>query len=231
MAKADLSGVDATGASFSGANLTGANASFAVKHFRCVGACIWETMPSELRIIIGFSTSQVAHTASFADALFIDANLEEMTGANVNFHRADLTRASLQRARLSDPIFEDVSLMGADLRQARIRRAVFSGAFLLGTRLEGVDLSDARGLTPAQLNLACGDETTQPPPGLTRPPACATPLDEAFLAALIASTDCFDLSRGRMPDRKRDKSKECQGQRDLLAVALQKMRTGKDASN
>jgi hypothetical protein len=50
-------------------------------------------------------------------------------------------------------------MAGVDLTQA----------FLFATRFEGTDLSAVKGLTQAQLEVACGDARTRLPAGLKRP--------------------------------------------------------------
>ena len=71
------------------------------------------------------------------------------------------------------------NLDGVNFTGALLPRAIFHGANLAGTnftraylywaRFEGVDLSDATGLTQAQLDMTCGDDKTVLPPGLTEP--------------------------------------------------------------
>ncbi|HRP12512.1 MAG TPA: pentapeptide repeat-containing protein, partial [Terricaulis sp.] len=65
---------------------------------------------------------------------------------------------------------------GADLTSAVARRGQFARANFARARLHqadfsGADLRQARGLTQAQLNLACGDRETRLPRGLSVP-AC-----------------------------------------------------------
>jgi hypothetical protein len=62
--------------------------------------------------------------------------------------RAKLQRANLQEANLQEGDLDQAELQGVDLEGANLQRAI---------------LTDAVGLTPGRLNLACGDETTRLP--------------------------------------------------------------------
>jgi uncharacterized protein YjbI with pentapeptide repeats len=59
-----------------------------------------------------------------------------------------------------------VSAPNAVFTAAMVKNADFTGA-----RLQGADLTEAIGLTQAQLNAACGDDETRLPEGMTIP-AC-----------------------------------------------------------
>ena len=104
--------------------------------------------------------------------------------AGARLRQADLSLSVLERARLGGADLRDAEaygavLTGADLAGADLANASFVGAFLKGANLRdanltganlaGADLVGARGLTPAQLSRACGDETTRLPPGLSIP--------------------------------------------------------------
>lgn len=58
-----------------------------------------------------------------------------------------------------------VNLRNQDLRGLNLQ----SGADLRGTHLENADLSNAFGLTQAQVDSAYGDEDTKLPPGIVMP--------------------------------------------------------------
>ncbi len=63
-------------------------------------------------------------------------------------------------------------LQGADLFGANLQRAKLFRAILQGAELKQTNLEDAEGLTQEQLDRACGNEHTKPPPGLSIKP-CA----------------------------------------------------------
>ena len=112
---------------------------------------------------------------------FADRELKgrDFTGARLrqaDFSAAVMTRTRLAHADLRDLNGYGVLLGGADLRGADLTHASLVGAYLQGAdlhgaRLEGANLagaemSRARGLSPAQLATACGDEATTLPAGL-----------------------------------------------------------------
>jgi len=91
----------------------------------------------------------------------------KLGGARMRF--ADLTGANLS----------DADLAGADLSNGRFRLTMFVNANLEGAKLHGADLSaasllQARGLTQAQLDAACGSKSTKLPDGLSIQP-CPAP--------------------------------------------------------
>jgi uncharacterized protein YjbI with pentapeptide repeats len=75
------------------------------------------------------------------------------------FERADLSGASMRLSNLARARFGGANLSGADLSQA----------FVFATRFEDTDLSTVKGLTQAQVEVACGNAKTQLPAGLKRP--------------------------------------------------------------
>ena len=98
-----------------------------------------------------------------------DLSLVTMNGAN--FSGADLSVANLFGARFTGASFASANLRDANLVGAYFGGANLSGADLTNAVLSGAELREARGLSQSQLNVACGDGSTQLPPGL-RIPAC-----------------------------------------------------------
>ncbi|MEI9963567.1 MAG: pentapeptide repeat-containing protein [Caulobacteraceae bacterium] len=88
----------------------------------------------------------IMNHSSFAGADLRDVNAYGALFSSANFARANLTHAS----------FVGTYLQGAD----------FAGATLVGTNFSGAEMDRARGLTQRQLDQACGDQSTQLPPGL-----------------------------------------------------------------
>jgi uncharacterized protein YjbI with pentapeptide repeats len=88
---------------------------------------------------------------------------------------------NLSKGDFGRSVFEGADLTGATLRLSNIARARFGGAimsgadltqaFMYATRFEATDLSGVKGLTQAQLDVACGDAKTKLPAGLKRPAA------------------------------------------------------------
>jgi hypothetical protein len=109
-----------------------------------------------------------AANLSYADLTAADLFYATLTGAN-------LLSAKLLGARLSIVDLSDANLTAADLSHANLMYADLSGADLTGTDLSGAiligadlpnaNLSNVKGLTQQELDMACGDERTQLPPG------------------------------------------------------------------
>ncbi|MGF1563248.1 MAG: pentapeptide repeat-containing protein [Geminicoccaceae bacterium] len=125
---------------------------------------------------------------SRADLSGADLRFASLSGANL--HRANLWGADLSDANLSGANLSGANLLGANLLGATLYSADLTGAGLLDSDLSDADLSgaklsgaklsgailglsfvdmDARNLTQAQLDEACGDEKTELPEGLTIP--------------------------------------------------------------
>jgi len=85
--------------------------------------------------------------------------------------RVDLARANIQGADLSSAHLDYADLSDAHLNNANLSDAFLIGAYLNNTNLSGADLSDARNLTQAQLDEACGRPKALPP-GLTLDEPC-----------------------------------------------------------
>jgi uncharacterized protein YjbI with pentapeptide repeats len=119
-------------------------------------------------------------------------NLFQADFANLTLKSKNFSRARLRQADMSASIMNRTSFAGADLRDvngfggvfssanfrganltnatfvgAYLQGADFSRAILSGTNFSGAEMGRARGLTQHQLNAACGDDTTQLPPGLS----------------------------------------------------------------
>jgi len=121
-------------------------------------------------------------------------NLFQADFTNREMRGRDYSRARLRQANLSASIMNRTSFAGADLRDVNAYGALFSsanfsgadltnatfvgaylqganfrGANLTGVNFAGAEMDRATGLTQAQLNAACGDETTRLPAGLRLP--------------------------------------------------------------
>lgn len=87
-----------------------------------------------------------------------------LTGADFDHVTAEYMCMSM--ANFTDASFRDADLTGANLGHSNLRGADLTGATLDITSIIGADLSTAKGLTQAQIDLACGDSKTKLPPGL-----------------------------------------------------------------
>ena len=92
------------------------------------------------------------------------------------FNKDDFRGADLRDVNAYGALFSGANLAGADLTNATFVGAYLQGANLRHARLAGVNFSGAQmdkavGLSQAELNKACGDDTTTLPKGL-RVPGC-----------------------------------------------------------
>jgi uncharacterized protein YjbI with pentapeptide repeats len=88
-----------------------------------------------------------------------------------DLHGADFTGANATLMCMSFADFTGVSFKGAELSGANLAGAKLDGADLTGagtsiTSFLGTDLTHVKGLTQKQMDVACGDAATKPPPGL-----------------------------------------------------------------
>ena len=103
----------------------------------------------------------------------------DLTGADItntcvkehDLHGADFTGANASLMCMSFANFTGVSFRGADLSGANMAGAKMDGADMTGaktliTSFLGTDLRHVKGLTQAQLDVACGNRATKLPPGL-----------------------------------------------------------------
>jgi hypothetical protein len=84
---------------------------------------------------------------------------------------ADLDRVNahymcMSYANFTGATFRNADLTGANLGHSNLTRADLTGARLDITSIKGANLATAKGLTQAQIDLACGDAETKLPPGL-----------------------------------------------------------------
>jgi uncharacterized protein YjbI with pentapeptide repeats len=100
---------------------------------------------------------------------FSRANFENAIFQQVDWSRAEIGRAEFNGASLDGVKFENSNLSRARFSGATLLQVDFIGAYTFYTRFEGVDLSSSKNITQAQINMACGDNETVLPSGLSRP--------------------------------------------------------------
>lgn len=83
-----------------------------------------------------------------------------------DFDGADATLMCMSYANFSGATFRGTDLSGANLAHANLDGADLTAAHLSITSIKGTDLRRVRGLTQAQLDVACGDAETRVPAGL-----------------------------------------------------------------
>ncbi len=123
-----------------------------------------------------FNPDQVAGVeagvADCPDCDFTGANLQFQcvkTGdlSRARFDDANLKYACMRETTLVGTSFRNADLTGANLSDANLDGADLDGATLRLTLIRGTDLSGARNLTQDQIAMACGDDRTRLPPGLS----------------------------------------------------------------
>lgn len=125
-------------------------------------------------------TKAEAYRSDFSGISAVGANFSAAEMQRTNFSKSILQDANFEKAELGRTNFSITILTNARFSVANLSRANFRGALLDGkpdfgrafmflTRIEGVNLSTATGLSQDQLDLACGDDSTVLPAGLTRP--------------------------------------------------------------
>lgn len=86
--------------------------------------------------------------------------------SNSVFNRSNFTRAVLTRADGTETEFVEANFTDADLTYVNFTGADVTNAIFTRANIAGANLTQAHGLTQAQLNQACGDAQTQLPNGL-----------------------------------------------------------------
>ena len=128
-------------------------------------------------------TAPDEYGANLCEADLIAADFRMAMLARANFTEAKLHNAQLQGANLMRANFSEAQLQGANLDNAMLHLAILQKAILQGASLEhamlyqaklqGADLRKVKGLTQYQINMACLDQHTKLPPGLSRPKPCS----------------------------------------------------------
>lgn len=100
-----------------------------------------------------------------------DAELTNTCVKQHDLHGADFTGANATLMCMSFANFTGVSFRNTELSGANMAGAKMDGADLTGAKTSitsflGTDLRGVKGLTQAQMDVACGDAATRLPPGL-----------------------------------------------------------------
>lgn len=89
---------------------------------------------------------------------------KDLRGAN--FDRANATLMCMSFSNFTNASFRGTELSGANMAGAKMDGADLTGAKTSITSFLGTDLRKVKGLTQAQLDVACSDAATRLPPGL-----------------------------------------------------------------
>lgn len=157
---ANLSGSIFNNSNLSGGTLDGSNLSGA--HFR--GALMLRVKGDGVNM-----PRAILEDATLTEARLTNAKLE---GAKLS--RANLSRAVFTESNFKGADFDKANLTGAKFNSSQFQNAKFGTANLIDTTFDnadfsGADMSLVEGLKQAQLDIACGDEKTRLPVGLSLP--------------------------------------------------------------
>jgi uncharacterized protein YjbI with pentapeptide repeats len=202
LAGAKLQGANLTGANLSKAHLGGAHekprhvetkfnsdrpfiATITIEH-------VFQPPDFQGAILTGARLQQaILVGALFQGAILVQAMLQDSDLTKAKFKNADLAEAHLEGATLTEAHLEGATLIEAHLEGALLTGAHLEGAILTEAHLEGAILTEAHlegatlieahlegalltgaHLDSEQIRVACVDEHTQLPDGLTRPAPC-----------------------------------------------------------
>lgn len=220
----DLSGRNLAGASAEDANLTAARMEFVdlsgarLPRARLEGAAL---KGADLH----------GATAFYADLGYADLTWATLDAANLESARmpgVTLRGARLHGARLSHVNLVAADLTNADLRGADLRFAELHRADLTGALIAGADLTEATGLTQAQLDSAIGDATTR----LTQPrvvlprPLVIVPSDRPVLSPYHVST-CWRAAPANLAELLNRPDIDAAYRSEITALAAQVCAPGK----
>ncbi len=152
--RANLQGADLRGANLQGANLYSANLQ---------EANLWRALLTRAALFEANLQGADLFFANLQEANLGSAKLQGADLEDAKLQGADLEGANLQGSKLIRANLNEARLFFANLQGARLIRANLKEARLFFANLEGADFTDAKGLTPKQLDEACGNpETTLP---------------------------------------------------------------------
>ena len=109
------------------------------------------------------------NSANFEKSVFFRGDFTAADMSKANLHKSEFSRTNFQSAILTDATVTFANIARANFREAKLVNTDFTSSWTYLTRFEGVNLSAAKGLTQAQIDLACGDDKTLLPAGLTAP--------------------------------------------------------------
>ncbi len=92
--------------------------------------------------------------------------VKEKNLRGANFDRADASLMCMSFADFTNASFRGTDLGGANMAGAKMDGADMTGAKTSITSFLATDLRKVKGLTKAQLDVACSDAATKLPPGL-----------------------------------------------------------------
>ncbi|MEK6222738.1 MAG: pentapeptide repeat-containing protein [Chloroflexota bacterium] len=113
--------------------------------------------------------------SNLTNAIFYKSEFMRVDFSGSVLTGADFSKSDLGRTRFDDAILGNSNFAFANVARADFRNAILTGpitlngAYLFQTRFEGVDLSKSVGLLQWQIDMACGDNSTRLPAGISKP--------------------------------------------------------------
>jgi len=118
---------------------------------------------------VDFRSTTVAN-ANFQKSEIARADFSDSTLTDIDFSKADLPRVNFEGSTITNVSFRYTNLARADLSNIILNGNIdLSGSYLFLTNIAGLDLSSAGGMQQWQIDMACGDDNTVLPSGLTKP--------------------------------------------------------------
>lgn len=132
----------------------------------------------------------IASRTDFSKGNYTNANFLKAEISRSNFSSSNLENANLSKADFSRVNFFNSNLKGVNLSFTNISRTnlenvtidenfSLEGAYMFLTRIQGLDLSGLKTLKQWQIDMACGNNSTRLPQGLSAPDTwpCAFEVD------------------------------------------------------
>jgi uncharacterized protein YjbI with pentapeptide repeats len=165
-----------TGALLDGASFEGAAGAEAIfKKARMAGANLNATKFTGADFTGADLRKAGFRASNLSGAVFIGADAGGASFAGAKLSNAKFNDGYAPAGSFVDAVADGVDFTGADLRSARfnyadlasadLSAADVTGADFTGAKLRGTKLASTLGLTQDQLLTACGDESTELPPG------------------------------------------------------------------
>lgn len=112
---------------------------------------------------------------NFKNANFLKAEVSRSNFSNSNLENAVMSKADFSRVNFFNSNLKGVNLSFTDISRTNLTNIsidenfTLEGSYMFLTRIEGVDLSSLKTLKQWQIDMACGNDATILPQGISRP--------------------------------------------------------------
>lgn len=112
---------------------------------------------------------------NYKNASFVKAEIGRSNFSNSNLENADMSKADFSRVNFFNSNLKGVSLDFTNISRTNLTEVSIDenfsleGAYMFLTRIEGLDLSGSKTLKQWQIDMACGNEKTILPEGISAP--------------------------------------------------------------